>query len=444
MEFESIGKIPLNRRGGEASSLFFLWFSSNMQLTTIVTGALALTLRIPLYSALIGILLGNVLGGILMALHSAQGPHMPAPQMILTRAQFGLFGNTLPTAVFTLMYIGFYATTSVIGGQILSQFFHLPYGLALVCINAFTVLLVYVGDQVVRTFQRYSAFVFLLTFFYLTLHLWTRGNVFSVTPFNLSIPAVLEMAGVAITWQVSYTPYVSDYSRRLHPDSPMWKLALYSGMGTMLSTTWMMGLGATAAWSGVANDEIGNGTFLLIQVPKFLHIPMDMVFLLGIVVVNSFNLYGSFMSSKALFPGIRHQGRRQRLVNVVALALLCTGISLWGQNNFLMKYSAFLSYLLYFLIPWSAISLVDFYGVSKAEYSIDRLLWKSSGQSRFHWETLTVYILSLLLEFIAMAFSHWFSWGQTVSSLAWAIGFLSSSLLYLLSINFAPQRQFLQ
>ena len=415
-----------------------------MQLTTIVTGALALALRIPLYSALIGILLGNVLGGILMALHSAQGPHMPAPQMVLTRAQFGLFGNTLPTAVFTLMYIGFYSTTSVIGGQILSQFFHLPYGLALVCINAFTIVLVYVGDQVVRTFQRYSAFVFLLTFFYLTLHLWTRSHVFSVSPFSLSIPAVLEMAGVAITWQVSYTPYVSDYSRRLHPDSPMWKLVLYSGMGTMLSTTWMMGLGATAAWSGVANDEIGNGTFLLIQVPKFLHVPMDLVFLLGIVVVNSFNLYGSFMSSKALFPGIRHQGRRQRLVNVVALALLCTGISLWGQNNFLMKYSAFLSYLLYFLIPWSAISLVDFYGVSKAEYSIDSLLWKSSGQSRFHWETLTVYIISLLLEFIAMAVSHWFSWGHTVSSLAWAIGFLSSSLLYLVSINFAQQRRFLR
>ena len=42
--------------------------------------------------AIIGLTLGNILGGTVMALHSAQGPRLGLPQMISSRAQFGVFG----------------------------------------------------------------------------------------------------------------------------------------------------------------------------------------------------------------------------------------------------------------------------------------------------------------------------------------------------------------
>lgn len=45
----------------------------------MVTGALAVILGLPLGWALVAVVVGNALGGIFMALHSAQGPTMGIP-----------------------------------------------------------------------------------------------------------------------------------------------------------------------------------------------------------------------------------------------------------------------------------------------------------------------------------------------------------------------------
>ena len=48
VEHHSIDYIPESERHGTAFSLFTLWFSGNMQVTTIVTGALAVIIGLPL------------------------------------------------------------------------------------------------------------------------------------------------------------------------------------------------------------------------------------------------------------------------------------------------------------------------------------------------------------------------------------------------------------
>lgn len=57
-----------------------------------VDGALAVVFGADALWAIIGLLIGNICGGIVMALHSAQGPRMGIPQMISSRAQFGVLG----------------------------------------------------------------------------------------------------------------------------------------------------------------------------------------------------------------------------------------------------------------------------------------------------------------------------------------------------------------
>ena len=63
---------------------------SNIMLLTIVTGGLAVTVfGLSFGWAVAGLALGNLLGGIFMALHAAQGPTLGVPQMVQTRGQFG-------------------------------------------------------------------------------------------------------------------------------------------------------------------------------------------------------------------------------------------------------------------------------------------------------------------------------------------------------------------
>ena len=88
---------------------------ANLQITAIVDGALAVVFGADALWAILGLLLGNLLGGVVMALHSAQGPRLGLPQMISSRAQFGVYGAVIPLCLVILMYLGFTATGTYAG-----------------------------------------------------------------------------------------------------------------------------------------------------------------------------------------------------------------------------------------------------------------------------------------------------------------------------------------
>jgi len=65
-ETRSIDFIPEGERHGHPFSQFTLWFGGNLQITAIVTGALAVVLGGDVVWSLIGLLLGQVLGAEVM------------------------------------------------------------------------------------------------------------------------------------------------------------------------------------------------------------------------------------------------------------------------------------------------------------------------------------------------------------------------------------------
>ncbi len=73
VERRTIDVIPDSERHGSPGDQFTLWFGANMQITAIVDGALAVVFGADALWAIIGLLIGNIAGGIVMALHSAQG-----------------------------------------------------------------------------------------------------------------------------------------------------------------------------------------------------------------------------------------------------------------------------------------------------------------------------------------------------------------------------------
>ena len=123
IEKRSIDYIPEAERHGRLLSQFTLWMGANLQITAIVTGALAVVLGGDVFWSLIGLLIGQVLGGGVMALHAAQGPKLGLPQMISSRVQFGVYGAAIPIVLVCLMYLGFTATGTVLSGQALGQLF---------------------------------------------------------------------------------------------------------------------------------------------------------------------------------------------------------------------------------------------------------------------------------------------------------------------------------
>ncbi len=63
IEARSIDYIPDAERHGGLASQFTLWLSANMQITAIVTGALAVVLGGDVFWSLVGLLVGQLIGG---------------------------------------------------------------------------------------------------------------------------------------------------------------------------------------------------------------------------------------------------------------------------------------------------------------------------------------------------------------------------------------------
>ncbi len=113
---------PLDERHGKARDLFTIWFGSNIMLLTVATGVVATAIYgLPIWAAVLALTVGNVVGGVVMALHAAQGPQMGVPQMLQTRAQFGSYGSLLVVVLVIFMYVGFFASNMVLGGQALLE-----------------------------------------------------------------------------------------------------------------------------------------------------------------------------------------------------------------------------------------------------------------------------------------------------------------------------------
>src|SRR5580658_5070999 len=122
LEIRTIQQIAVDGRHGTARDLFTVWFGTNLNLLAIVTGALAVTaFHLGFGWAIVGLTIGNLVGTIFMALHAAQGPRLGVPQMVQTRGQFGSYGSLLVICIVIIMYVGFLASSMVLGGEALAS-----------------------------------------------------------------------------------------------------------------------------------------------------------------------------------------------------------------------------------------------------------------------------------------------------------------------------------
>ena len=82
---------------------------------------------------------------------------------------------------------------------------------------------------------------------------------------------------------------------------------------------------------------------------------------------------------------------RNRIIAVLVIAILGTAGSLLLPADFLTTYNYFLTLLIYFLTPWTAVNLVDFYLVRKGDYAIQEIFKPRGVYGGFNWRGLVAY-----------------------------------------------------
>ncbi len=401
-ESHSVEPIPDSERHGKPRDLFTLWFSANMQVTTIALGAVYVFIGLPLVWSIIAIILGNLIGAVFMAYHSAQGPIIGVPQMIQSRAQFGYFGALLPLVLVIIMYLGFFALSSVLGGQSLTSLVGAhattgPVTIGVIILGVITALMAVFGYDLIHAYQRYVSIVFLVAFAIFTIATAASGQVpHGVWSFGgFSLANFVAGVTLAVTWQITYAPYVSDYSRYLPKNVGISSTFNTTFWGTVVASVWMMILGAvlTEINAKVSTPDVIN------SIAGGLGWLMMIIILLGIVAANVLNVYGGMLTTDTIF-GTFSQGKPspgRRMTMIALFAIVGIIVAIVAEGNFNTSLNDYIVSLTYFAIPWTAINLTDFYLVRHGQYDPEAFS-RPAGYGTFNGLALVAFLIGLLVE----------------------------------------------
>ncbi|MGH8436557.1 MAG: purine-cytosine permease family protein [Pseudomonas sp.] len=442
VEQRSIDFIPEGERYGKPGSLFFIWFGANMNITTIAAGVLPVVLGLNLFWSAMAIILGSLIGAIFMASHSAQGPKLGIPQMIQSRAQFGVIGAVLPLLFVMMIYLGFFVSNTLLAAQAVETVSPFSSNINIYLVGALCFVVALYGYRLIHKLQKVlsilSVAVFLVaTILALVLLYPITGSQWVVSGFSLG--KFLAAVSLAVTWQLSYAPYVADYSRYLPTKTSAPQVFWYSYAGTVIGGAWMMILGAILS---VAIPEFANNVgFNLAGMFGSLAILLFVFIVYGQVAINVFNLYGAFMSTVTVIepfaklrvtPMVR--GGFMLVISVIA-TVLCTV----SQGDFIAFFLNFIFFMSYFLIPWTAINLIDFYCLRKGEYSIPDIFDLNGRYGRVNWVACITFVLAVLIEVPFMNTTLYVGPVATALDgidLAWLVGLIfPASSYYLLMLK---------
>ncbi|MDP3815511.1 cytosine permease [Pseudomonas sp.] len=440
IERRSIDYIPEAERHGSLYSQFTLWLGANLQITAIVTGALAVVLGGDVFWSLIGLLIGQLFGGAVMALHAAQGPKLGLPQMISSRVQFGVYGAAIPIVLVCLMYLGFTATGTVLSGQAIAQLIDVSDSAGILIFAAVIVLATVLGYRVIHGIGRIASVLGVIAFFYLFSRLMVLTDIGALLQIrHFSWASFLLAVSLAASWQIAYGPYVADYSRYLPSSTSSWKTFLAVGAGSVIGAQTAMVLGVFAA-------ALADGQFAGREVAYIVGLGSTgaMAALLyfcvafGKVTISTLNSYGSFMCIATIISGFRGHievSRLQRLLFVLAIVGASTTIALLGQHSFLGAFKSFILFLLTFFTPWSAVNLVDYYFITKERYDVPALSDPYGRYGRWNRPGIVVYVIGVLIQMPFISTKLYT--GPMVAQLggvdiSWIIGLVVPSVLYYL------------
>ncbi|MFM0157569.1 purine-cytosine permease family protein [Paraburkholderia sediminicola] len=440
-ERRTIDYIPDNERHGGLFSQFTLWLAANLQITAIVTGALAVVLGGDVFWSLIGLLIGQIIGGGVMALHGAQGPQLGLPQMISSRVQFGVYGAVIPIVLVCLMYVGFSASGSVLAGQAVAQLLNVSDAVGIVVFTAVIVIFTVIGYRVIHVVGRIASVVGVIAFVYMFAQLLIGHDIPALLANrHFTLSSFLLSMSLSASWQIAFGPYVADYSRDLprstSPRKTFWAIALGAVIGAQVSMVFGVFAAALAGkqFSGhEVSFVVGLGATGTIAVLLYIAIAF------GKITITTLNAYGSVMSIATVisgFRGDRSLSQRSRLFYILGMVGLAMWLALAGRHAFLKEFSSFILFLLAFFTPWSAINLVDYYFITRDRYDVPALYDPNGRYGRWNVTGILVYVVGVLVQlpFISSAFYT----GPLVDRLdgtdiSWIVGLIVPAVLYFIA-----------
>ena len=432
IEVHSIDWIPDTERHGKTWQQTMLWFLGNFQYFTIPIGFVGPALGLSLGWSILAGVLGIWFGTLFMAFHATQGPVIGLPQMIQTRAQLGYRGVVV--ALFAVLFT--YMAFNVADQVLLASGLHGAFGwnptlVAIVTAILAAALAIFGYDWVHRVFRFLLVISFPCYAIISIAILVGHAGGQPAKPAHFVFAAFMSQFSVAAAYNITYAPYVSDYSRYMPRDTRPRSIIAAVFFGASGSAIWLIALGAWLA----TRLNISDGLVGLQKSGDNVAAPLGSItaFLsaTALLATMGMNAYGGMLTVLTgidSFKTIR-TSRVWRAATVLVLAVIWyaigQSISTSGSDTAVSAVLNSLTLMLYLLVPWTALNLVDFFFVRRGHYAITDIFSPEGVYGTWAWRGLTAY-------FAGFSYTGFFPNHVTNGvDYSWVVGLLVAGLVYL-------------
>jgi purine-cytosine permease-like protein len=439
IEKRSIDYVPIRERHGKLWHLWPVWFTGGAHLATIASGAIGILLGGNLFWTAIAVIIGCAFGTFFMAFHSTQGPQLGLPQMIQSRPQFGYVGALLVWGVALITFIGYCAFNQVLTADTLHTLGGWDRPRTMIGVGLVAAILAVIGYDVIHAAQRILAYLLLATFVVMTVAAFRvhfPAGQFDVGDFR-TVPFLTQLLATA-GYQLSWSIFVSDYSRYLPKNVGVRPSFWWTYVGSFIGTTWPTLIGSVAM-----------ALFPKLELTPALKAAADLVLpgsggpfliasILGLVTTSTLMFYSASLTLLSVADSIRplRPVLWHRVATLALLLAVSWAIALGSSEDFATQFGEFLAILGYLFTPWTAINLVDFYYLRRGHYSVREIFNPNGMYGRWNWRGLVAYFGG----FLAMVpfFSTGIYRGPVAvalggADLAMVVGLPVSTVIYLLA-----------
>jgi purine-cytosine permease-like protein len=445
VEVHSIDWIPDPERHGKVWQQTMLWFLGDFQYFTIPIGFVGPALGLSMGWSILAGVLGVWFGTLFMAFHATQGPVFGLPQMIQTRAQLGYRGVVVALFAVLFTYMAFNVADQILMSTGLHAAFGWNANLVAVVTAVLAALLAIFGyDWVHRVFR--LLLVISLPFYLIISVAILVGHAGGTAPHHpgtFLFTAFMAQFSVAAAYNITYAPYVSDYSRYMPRATNPRGIIAAVFFGASGSAIWLIALGAWLATRLGATDGLVGLQVVGDNVVAPLGSITAVLSAIALLATMGMNAYGGMLTVLTGIDSFKRikTSRAWRVVTIIALAVIWYAIGAGISTSAVSAVLNSLTLMLYLLVPWTALNLVDFFFVRHGHYAITDIFRIDGVYGVWAWRGLTAYVVGFIAEIPFMVlppiaglhYTGYFPSHVTDGvDYSWLVGLVVSGLVYLL------------
>jgi len=443
IEINSIQPIPAGERHGTIGQQWRLWYACNANFFCIVLGSFAVLLGLNLFWAIVAIVVGSVIGGVLTALHAVQGPRLGVPQLIQSRGQFGFYFGVVLFLMGILLDVGFMGGGLVVGAQSLQEAVPgLPVQAWIVIFAVPAVALAVWGYNLIHAVQPYLVVIMTGVLLAMVGLILASGDHLAKDMGGLhlaSFPIFLVVVGLFFMNQLSWAIYVSDYSRYMPRDTSGPRIFTAVAVGSTVSTVAYCALGA---WVAAIAPTAASPVTVIASVAGKWVLWFSALSLFAGAGMNAYTGMLSWEAIRSTWQQVR-LSRTARIIGVLLISAIALVLALLGWKSFVNSFSNFLDVLLFVFVPWSLINLVDFYVVQHEHYDVTAFFNPRGIYGGFRWVAVIPYLVAVGAELLFVDQTD--LKGPLVNVLggadiSWIVGGVVAAVGYLIAVRIAGQR----